>query len=198
MIETLFSSALPDVRITYQDATGNVTERTVSPVGVRRMKTGEPALIAYCRLRQAIRTFSVYRLCTLNGLSSEKLLDWMDQPLARYDMFESLKAGWGTAFTLPSSFVVLTDSLTPSLTEALIWWKGDTVRLDADTRTGTALRELSGHQAMEGMAKLAACAKLIHDSLGAPSEPGAVAVFRDDRFPSRLHARLCSNFSAMA
>lgn len=60
----LFRDAVRDcrkLRLTYRDANGIETERTVWPIGLAFMEDGR-AVMAWCELRRAFRTFHLHRV----------------------------------------------------------------------------------------------------------------------------------------
>lgn len=176
MIETLFSQSLPDVVITYVDAKDDVTHRKVSPIGVRRMKAGDPGLAGLCRLRGAMRTFSTTRMLSIDNMDRNALMAWMEKPLKRYDLFEYMLAGYGTPLTIPTCVMELHAALNHPLKEALIWWEGDTVRLDPDTILSAHIREQTGHRTLEMMAILQQCAMEVVDTLKNRPHEGAIGI----------------------
>src|SRR5690606_6080224 len=70
------------VRIVYRSYRGERTERTIAPYGLT-FRSGAWFLVAHCELRQAVRTFLVERIATVEEV-----------------------AGKGAAFTVPAGFDV--------------------------------------------------------------------------------------------
>lgn len=152
MIETLFQNNLPQLHIHFTDKTGNVTHRTIRPLGVRRiLDTHEAALIAHCMLRDQMRTFALPRTQILNidtDEDSAKLHDAIRQALKRHDTFNLLRHGHMRGKPLPENSLVqiARQKLELPLTEGLVSWNNKQTLIDIDAQSANMMREQSGHQ----------------------------------------------------
>lgn len=152
MIETLFQNNLPQLHIHFTDKVGNITHRTIRPLGVRRiLDTHEPALIAHCMLRNQMRTFALPRTQILNidtDEDSAKLHDAIRQALKRHDTFNLLRHGHMRAKPLPENNMVqiARQKFELPLTEGLVSWNETQTFIDIDAQSANIMREQSGHQ----------------------------------------------------
>lgn len=153
MIETLFQNNLPQLHINFTDKLGNVTQRTIRPLGVRRIQlTHEAALIAHCLLRDQLRTFALPRTHILNidtDEDSARLNAAVENALKRHDTFNLLRHGhMRNARHLPQSNLVHIARVNMGLplNEGLVSWDEEQTLIDIDAQSADAMREQTGHQ----------------------------------------------------
>jgi hypothetical protein len=75
--QPLPKTTFPEVRISYEDASGDVTERTITPIH----RLGTRVIKAYCHLRNDERTFRFDRIRAIYKINTSEPLDkytWMD------------------------------------------------------------------------------------------------------------------------
>jgi WYL domain len=180
-IEAMFDLDAPSLTFTYQDAKGQVSDRTVQPLGVIEMKSGNPGIRALCELRGALRTFETHSILQVRGIDGQLATKgWEDletviaEPNARLFLARrytyDVAAGLGRAAPaemgdpIIQAQVVL-EEVNKSLQMAVAWRdKSGRPRLDIDANAAGALMVGSAHLAMRrrGALFLAGAALLEH------------------------------------
>lgn len=164
-IEAMFDTDAPTLTFTYKDATHQVSDRTVEPLGVIQMKNGQPGIRALCQLRDALRTFEIGRILHIAGVGGAPasggwgdLAKVVEEPAARLALAQSytydVMAGKGRSAPMGVTDImiraqeVLTD-VDKSLHTAIAWRdKEGRPKLDIDVNAAGALMEGSAHLRM--------------------------------------------------
>jgi hypothetical protein len=164
-IEAMFDLDAPALTFTYQDAKGFVSDRTVQPLGVIDMKSGNAGIRAQCMLRNALRTFELRNILEVRGIDGAVATNgWDDlegviaEPIGRlflarrytYDVAAGLgrAAPAGMADPVIDAKEVL-EEVGKNLQTALAWRdQSGRPRLDVDVNAAGALMEGSAHLAM--------------------------------------------------
>lgn len=161
-IEAMFDTDAPSLTFTYQDAKGHVSDRTVQPLGVIDMKSGNPGIRALCQLRNALRTFEIRQILEVRGIDGTIAQGgWHDfeqivqEPITRLALTRfytyDVQAGKGKAAPAEVSEQMFAakdvlEEVGKPLTTAIAWRdKAGRPRLDVDTNAAGALMEGSAH-----------------------------------------------------